>query len=115
MAAGEAVINANFSEIAEADIALNDARRKLETARLRLRQQELALGLDERETLATLLQSEYFTVRMNARALKIRIRERLRQRKLELDTVERAQRNPANGANSSLLGNVHFLMMMDRP
>jgi hypothetical protein len=78
-AAEEAVLNADFSELIEADEALADSRKKLQAAQLRLRQQEAALGVAERETLAKLMQNEYLTVRMNTRALKSRIRERLRQ------------------------------------
>lgn len=56
-----------------------------------------ALGVDERAHLALLRQNNFLRIRMNARALKHRIRNRLRQRKFELEMLERAYRQTING------------------
>ncbi|KII84699.1 hypothetical protein PLICRDRAFT_117578 [Plicaturopsis crispa FD-325 SS-3] len=56
-----------------------------------------ALGANERSNLKRLASNEYVRVRMNARALKKRIRDRLRQRKFELERLERAYRHTVNG------------------
>ncbi|KAJ3725332.1 hypothetical protein C8R42DRAFT_575807 [Lentinula raphanica] len=53
---------------------------------------ESALGVDAKHQLRTLIKSPFLTKKMNARALKIRIRERLRSRKFELDRLERSYR-----------------------
>jgi hypothetical protein len=62
-----------------------------------LRQKEAALGVDEQQELHELANSEYMRIRMNARALKIRLRLRLHARKFELDPVEWALRRLVNG------------------
>jgi hypothetical protein len=41
--------------------------------------------------------NEFLQVRMNARALKARLRDRLRQQKFEMDRVERSHRKTASG------------------
>lgn len=62
-----------------------------------LRRKRAALGVDERAHLALLRQNNFLRIRMNARALKHRIRNRLRQRKFELEMLERAYRQTING------------------
>lgn len=56
-----------------------------------------ALGVDECKILANAARSSYFRLQMNARALKRRIRDRLRQRKFELERLERAYRQTVTG------------------
>lgn len=62
-----------------------------------------ALGVDGRLSLQKLTGSRYLQLRMNARALKKRIRERLRQRKFERERFERAYRNSTNGMSNTLI------------
>ncbi|KAJ6607282.1 hypothetical protein B0H10DRAFT_2307084, partial [Mycena sp. CBHHK59/15] len=78
----------------------------LQKAEGTLRRKEEALGVDEHEELEQLANSEYMQLRMNARTLKLRLRERLRARKFEMDVVERAYRRLLNGDcyNISLAG-----------
>ncbi|KAJ6535698.1 hypothetical protein B0H19DRAFT_1213812 [Mycena capillaripes] len=52
-----------------------------------LRRKESALGVDEQRMLRHLVNSPYIQARMNARALKFRLREKLRTRKFELEPV----------------------------
>lgn len=66
-------------------------------AEVNLRRKEEALGVDEHQELEELANSEYMRVRMNARALKLRLRDRLRARKFEMDPVERTYRRLLNG------------------
>ncbi|KAJ7632028.1 hypothetical protein B0H17DRAFT_1280950 [Mycena rosella] len=61
-----------------------------------LRNKEAALGVSQRQALHTLATSQYLRLRMNARALKRRLRDRLRSRKFELDKVERSFRRLVN-------------------
>lgn len=58
------------------------------------------MGVEERVALDELRQSRYLRDRMNARALKTRIRDRLRQRKFELEKLECAYRHTVNGMKS---------------
>ncbi|KAJ7896179.1 hypothetical protein B0H13DRAFT_2338508 [Mycena leptocephala] len=73
--------------------AAEEALRKLTEL---LRRKEAALGVDEQQELYELASSDYMCIRMNTRALKIRLRLRLRARKFELDPVERALRRLVN-------------------
>jgi hypothetical protein len=48
-------------------------------------------------TLQKLKADIFLQIRMNARALKTRIRDRLRQRKFEIERLERSYRHAVNG------------------
>ena len=56
-----------------------------------------ALGIEARDLLNNISRSNYLWLRMNARALKQHLRDRLRQRKFELERLERAYRVTVNG------------------
>jgi len=73
------------------------AQEALEKSLASLRRKERALGVNEQQELQKLIKSEYMRVRMNARALKLRLRQRLRARKFEMDVVERTYRRLLNG------------------
>lgn len=77
-------------------------RAKLQKTELLVRRKELALGVSGRKALAQLAKSPYITARMNARALKYRAREKLRNRKFELDRVERNYHRKKTGTRSFL-------------
>ncbi|KAJ6558869.1 hypothetical protein DFH09DRAFT_1485992 [Mycena vulgaris] len=74
------------------------AQEALEKSLATLRRKEKALGVNEQQELQKLINSEYMRVRMNARALKLRLRQRLRARKFEMDVVERTYRRLLNDA-----------------
>ncbi|KAJ7889084.1 hypothetical protein B0H14DRAFT_2336875, partial [Mycena olivaceomarginata] len=74
------------------------AQEALEKSLATLRRKEKALGVNEQQELQKLIKSEYMRVRMNARALKLRLRQRLRARKFEMDIVERTYRRLLNDA-----------------
>ncbi|KIM34886.1 hypothetical protein M413DRAFT_32940 [Hebeloma cylindrosporum] len=61
-----------------------------------LRQKERALGPFERQHLRQLAKSPYLRNRMNVLALKIRLRDKLRGRKFELERLERTFRKQVN-------------------
>lgn len=91
--------NARFDSTDDTDIPqqLEDARVQHTQILYSLRRKRAALGVDERVHLASLHRSAFLRIRMNARSLKRRIRDRLRQRKFELEKLERAYRNTVNG------------------
>ena len=62
-----------------------------------LRRKRAALGVEEHAHLTLLRQNKFLRIRMNARSLKHRIRDRLHQRKFELEKLERAYRHTVNG------------------
>lgn len=78
--------------VAEATNDLSSARTRLKNHRSVLGRRELALGVEEHKTYRHLANSEFIRLRMNARAIKIRLRDRLRSRKFELVRVERSVR-----------------------
>ncbi|KAG1723251.1 uncharacterized protein EDB91DRAFT_1087876 [Suillus paluster] len=57
------------------------------------------LGISENADLQKLKKNVYLQVRMNAHALKIRLQDRLQQRKFELEKLERLYRNTVNELN----------------
>lgn len=77
---------------------LDDLRSQRGRISQALSRKKSALGVEARTLLADIASSDYLRLRMNARALKQRIRDRLRQRKFELEKLERAYRATANGA-----------------
>ncbi|KAJ7501610.1 hypothetical protein B0H11DRAFT_1713561 [Mycena galericulata] len=72
------------------------AKEALAKVKEKLVQKETALGVTDRQELKKLTTSQYIRLRMNARALKRRLRDRLRSRKFELDKVERSFRRLVN-------------------
>jgi hypothetical protein len=84
-------------DITEFTLLLHEARDKVSRIRKTLRRKTEALGVDERLDLRKLTNDLFLRLRMNARALKKRIRDRLRQRKFELERLERAYRASVNG------------------
>lgn len=55
------------------------------------------LGLPEQENLKAIAASEFLRLRLNALALKTRLRQRLRERRFELARLEQSYRNAVNG------------------
>ncbi|KAJ6465260.1 hypothetical protein C8R45DRAFT_1106910 [Mycena sanguinolenta] len=80
---------ADAADAAMAEGDLETAWAKLSWTQEAVRRKEQALGVQDRKALKHLKQSKFITARMNACALKYRLREKLRNRKFELDRVER--------------------------
>ena len=76
---------------------LDNARAKCRTIAETIQRKKAALGVDGRTNLASITRSPYLRLRMNARALKKRIQDRLRHRKFELEKLERSYRHTMNG------------------
>lgn len=70
-----------------------------------------ALDVDDSFDLVKLKSNKYLTARMNALALKHRLRDRLRQRKFEMERLERSYRRTMNGAFSYILSTVNCLRL----
>jgi hypothetical protein len=84
-------------EIATAELELETALNVLSRANAKVSKKESTMGLTARQQLRHLLKSPFLSKKMNARALKTRIRERLRARKFELDHLERSYRKQRSG------------------
>jgi hypothetical protein len=88
--------NSEPYEIAEAEMELPELRKKLSTTQNSLSSKERALGVEGKERYTHLASSSFITDLMNARALKIRLRQRLQSRKFERDRLERMFRRQIN-------------------
>lgn len=92
-----ASFNAPFVDYAVADDALENARAHLKRLEKARATKFTALAVDEGEELLSLKSNKYLTARMNALALKHRLRDRLRQRKFEMERLESSYRRTMNG------------------
>src|ERR1700709_2722994 len=84
-------------DMVEFNLQLVDARSRCARTADTLRRRRAALGMEEKANLAKMKKDIYLTVRLNARAVKTRIRDRLRQRKFELERLERSYRATMTG------------------
>lgn len=84
-------------EIVTLELELDLAVKSLRSAQTKVTKMDASLGVDERNALRHLVNSPFLTKKLNARALKTRIRERLRSRKFELDRLERSFRKQRSG------------------
>ncbi|KAJ7193765.1 hypothetical protein B0H12DRAFT_1039333 [Mycena haematopus] len=75
-----------------AETHVDDARQAWKNAQQKLRRLEQQLGVTDATMLQKLRHSDYYAARMNAKVLKERLRQRLRERKFELDLIERSFR-----------------------
>ena len=93
----DVLIEGDGADAAMAEGDLETAQAKLSRTQEAVRRKEQALGVQDRKALKHLKQSKFITARMNARALKYRLREKLRNRKFELDRVERTYHRKKTG------------------
>ena len=78
-------------------VAVNEAWNGCEVAKKIVSQLESALGVNGRQELRGLEENPFLRVRMNALALKQRLRDRLRHRKFEMSRMEHSYRHSVNG------------------
>ncbi|KAJ3725522.1 hypothetical protein DFJ43DRAFT_1157442 [Lentinula guzmanii] len=89
-------------EIAEAEMELPNLRERLDKVHKHLVSKERALGVEGKSQYNHLASSPFITDRMNARALKVRLRQRLQARKFERDRLERTFRRQLNTSERKL-------------
>lgn len=87
-------------QVITAELELESAKDSLRRAEGMVKNKEGKLGVNEKQKLEKLLQSPFLSKRMNALALKTRIREHLRNRKFDLDHLERSYRKQHSGESS---------------
>lgn len=85
------------ANVVEFNLQLADARSRRAKIADTVRRRKAALGPQGQADLKTMKNDIYLTIRLNARAVKTRIRDRLRQRKFELERLERSYRATVNG------------------
>jgi hypothetical protein len=89
----------NTIDTVDVDTQLHEYRLKVVKVTKTLQRKKAALGIEDQQNLSRLKQNEYLRVRMNALALKKRIRDRLRNRKFELERLERSYRHTLNSVS----------------
>ena len=85
-------LNESLYLMTEAQEKLPGLTKELKDKKRSLSHMERALGVEQMRTYRHLASSAFISLRMNARAMKIYLRDRLRARKFERDRVERAVR-----------------------
>jgi hypothetical protein len=93
----ENLLNDGTGDAVDAGIQLRESRTSCARLTQSIRQKRAALGVSERATLQRLKSNVFLRIKMNARAVKWRLRDRLRQRKFELERLERSYRHTVNG------------------
>ncbi|KAL6297842.1 hypothetical protein BKA93DRAFT_820642 [Sparassis latifolia] len=88
--------NAAVFDFQDIDLQLDDARSRVTSATRALQCKRAALSVDEQTQLTCLANNAFLCLRMNVRAIKQRIRDRLHQRKFELKHLERSYRHTVN-------------------
>ncbi|KAJ7166575.1 hypothetical protein C8R43DRAFT_946120, partial [Mycena crocata] len=86
------------AELLYAEEGVATAEKAWRMAKNRARNLEETLGVNDSEVLRDMLFAEYYSERMNARAVKERLWVRLRDRKFELSVIERSVRRTTSGA-----------------
>ena len=79
-------------EVSDVRLHLKDLKEKFEKTEKSMKSKYETLGADSRLNLERLLGNKFLQLRVNALAVKQRLRDRLQQRKFELDGLERAYR-----------------------
>lgn len=76
---------------------IDDARKAWKKEQARATRLQQTLGIQDTTALKKLAHSDYYCARMNAKSLKERLRAKLRDRKFELDPIERSFRRTTSG------------------
>ena len=87
----------NIDNLTEHNLRLIEERAHRSRVADTLSRWKTRLGISQRTRLEQLRRNIYLQVRLDAQALKTRIRERLRQRKFEIEKLERSYRQTVNG------------------
>ena len=82
---------------------IDDLEKRIKTNTQSIISKKTKLSVDGRLNLNRLMGNEFLRKRMNALALKQRIRDRLRNRKFEIEALERAYRSTINNTNQAKL------------
>ncbi|KAJ3747980.1 hypothetical protein DFH05DRAFT_1393313 [Lentinula detonsa] len=85
-------VDADGVDYIDAEEHLPILQKQLDTCQNKLSRAKRALGVEDRASFQHLTKSKYINYRMNARALKMRLRTRLRARKFERNRIERSAR-----------------------
>lgn len=97
--------NAESFDVNELSLQLDDAHGHLASLEQGMHRKQAALGVDDQVDLRR-LQDAFLHIQMNSLALKERIRDRLRQRKFEIEKLERNYRHNTNSMHPVILADL---------
>lgn len=83
--------------IIDIDMQLSEYRGKCERVADNIQKRKNSLGVSDQANLKDLRNSAYLRIRMNACAVKTRLRNKLRNHKFEIEKLERSYRRTVNG------------------
>ena len=100
-------------DLAEVKLEIEELNEKCKKAEVARRTKHASLSVDGRLNLDRLLGNKFLQMRVNALALKKRLRNRLQQRKFEIDGLERAHRKTSTNGKliSYSIFNVYLIFM----
>jgi hypothetical protein len=101
------------SDVAEITLELQEVRASCVEMAEAVRQKRALLGVDQRTALRRIRDSTFLQLKMNARTLKTRLRDRIRQRKFELEPLERSRRH-TKSSKTCMFGLPHIDSSSDR-
>jgi len=93
----ENAILSGTANIVDIDLQLSEYRGKSKRVADNIWKRKWNLGVSDQANLKGLRNNAYLRIRMNARAVKTRLRDRLRSRKFEVEKLERSYRRTVNG------------------
>jgi hypothetical protein len=100
----ENTILSNTANIVDVELQLSEYRSKCKRIADIIQKRKCSLGVSDLTNLQGLRNNAYLRIRMNARAVKMRLRDRLRCRKFEIEKLERSYRRTVNGMCSCRAG-----------
>ena len=99
------------SRVAEVDDELRQCRARHAQVTASINKAIAALGIPDRRNFEQVAASEYLRLRVNARSLKFRIRQRVQEHKFERERIDQLYRNVMNSVWQSVL----YCTCADRP
>lgn len=77
---------------------LRESRQRLATINASITNKTKALGVSDKIDLKRIAGNKFLELQVNARALKFRLRQRIRERRFEKERIDQLYRNVMNGA-----------------
>jgi hypothetical protein len=85
--------------LADVGTRLRDRRKRLASIRASIQSKIAALGISDRINLQRISGSKFLELQVNGRALKFRLRQRVRERRFEKERIDQLYRNVMNGTS----------------
>ncbi|KAJ3720690.1 hypothetical protein C8R42DRAFT_696843 [Lentinula raphanica] len=95
-------LDAEPYEVEEAQADLAEQKSRLQKADKDLLEKERSLGVEGKAEYRKVASSPFIAARLNAKAVKVRLREKLKSRKFERDRLERSFRRQMSGSERNL-------------